>query len=293
MRFFPLLIAGMLCTGLFTASKAQTMYFLDCCANHNLYTIDVSTGAGTLVGATGLSGSAVLVGDDNTQQLYAVTFNAQLHSINRSTGASTLIGDIDIVSPSFKNVTAVEAMTFNPADGKLYASAKVGAGTALTPTIITIDPATANATELGNMGLDNDRMFFAPDGNFYTIDFPTLFRVSLPGLSRTTLGSLATGLGLGWAQDPDSTAFMYATYLTGGQLNLAKVNYNTRQIISIVGPMGINSTNGELTFLSPSSNNASVPTLSQWGMIILGLIVLCAGAIAIRTRHTLAAESNP
>lgn len=38
-------------------------------------------------------------------------------------------------------------------------------------------------------------------------------------------------------------------------------------------------------------NNASVPTLSEWGLLVLGLLTLCLGAIALRKRQLLPERS--
>lgn len=260
----------------------QTMFYLSPNGARNFYSVDIATGVATLIGPSGIGAPTMLVADDATGNLYASTFDARFYSIDKVTGVATLIGNIDIVSPSFVDLGLVEGISYNPDDGMIYAAAGLGGlGAGI---LVTIDPATGNATEIGPMGSDNDRIFFS-NGTLYTADFPDFYSVDFPGtLTRTLIISpLASTVGGGWAQDAASPGFVYATRDSDGAL--VTVDPTTATVLSTVGLMGIPPAErgGELVILP--SETAPIPTLSQWGLIILGLCLLSLGVIFIWRRR--------
>jgi hypothetical protein len=75
-----------------TGSTTSGLFALDNSANMNLYSIDPSTGAATLIGPTGLSPSAVVEGMSSGSSSLYVTVNSSLYIINTTTGAASLVG---------------------------------------------------------------------------------------------------------------------------------------------------------------------------------------------------------
>jgi hypothetical protein len=71
-------------------STLSGLYGID--TDGNLYTVDPSTGADTLVGATGLGAPSSTVGlSTNSNTLY-YSFGGNLYTLSTSTGAATLVG---------------------------------------------------------------------------------------------------------------------------------------------------------------------------------------------------------
>lgn len=77
------------------AYDGSTMYMVQGFAGQGLYTVDLDTGAATLVGNHGSSDMFGLEYDPSTGKLYGSesTRNSGFYELNRQTGAATLIGD--------------------------------------------------------------------------------------------------------------------------------------------------------------------------------------------------------
>jgi hypothetical protein len=77
------------------------MYFVPGRLNDNLYTLNLATGAATLVGSYGVGQDMNgLTYDPNTNQLFAFSYfsvsnGTQLYTLNQNTGAATDIGELD------------------------------------------------------------------------------------------------------------------------------------------------------------------------------------------------------
>ena len=110
---------------------------------NNLYTINVSTGAATLVGALGFRGIMDMVWDPADSTMYAIASNcavSSLYSINLASAAGTLVTGI----PSDNCLMALAVDSEN----RLLAT-----DFAVASPLFQIDPATGNLTNLGNTGL--------------------------------------------------------------------------------------------------------------------------------------------
>jgi hypothetical protein len=110
---------------------------------NNLYTINRSTGAATLVGALGFTEIMDLAWDSANSTMYAIGSNcagSSLYSINLATGAGTLVTGI----PSDNCLMALAVDSAN----RLLATDFVSASP-----LFQIDPTTGNLTNLGNTGL--------------------------------------------------------------------------------------------------------------------------------------------
>ncbi len=76
------------------AWDGETMWCVPGRGNNSLYTIDIESGAATLVGSHGVNDLFGLEWDPSTQTLYGSQFSGgrSLYRLNTSTGAATLIG---------------------------------------------------------------------------------------------------------------------------------------------------------------------------------------------------------
>jgi hypothetical protein len=110
---------------------------------NNLYTINLSTGAPTLVGALGFTGIMDMDWDPANSTMYAIASlcaGSSLYSINLATGAGALVTPI----PSDNCLMALTVDSANRLLATDFASASP---------LFQIDPATGNLTNLGNTGL--------------------------------------------------------------------------------------------------------------------------------------------
>jgi len=205
----------------------------------NILTIDPATGTGTAVGKSGYSGITSLTinpksqylyglysssgttqivqanaekGDayeqitlpfelnaaayDNEGFLYAVSKSNRLYKINDRTGDSTIVGNLSI---------PVAAITFNPADGQLWAS--VGTSSAVKDKIYKINKANGDTTYAGKTGLGKvlNALTFDNSGNLYgtfgtSLQISTLVKIDPVTAAASTIGPIGfkgvTGLAV-------------------------------------------------------------------------------------------------
>lgn len=85
----------------------------------SIITIDPSTGAGTLVGSTGLSDPLVDIWCDDVGNLYGfkITSPTDLYSVNKSTGAATSIGSSSANYGCGTDFNPVDSITYGCLDG--------------------------------------------------------------------------------------------------------------------------------------------------------------------------------
>lgn len=110
---------------------------------NNLYKINVSTGAPTVVGALGFTGIMDMAWDPANSTMYAIASlcaGSSLYSINLASAAGTLVTAI----PSDNCLMALAVDSANRLLATDFASASP---------LFQIDPATGNLTNLGNTGL--------------------------------------------------------------------------------------------------------------------------------------------
>jgi hypothetical protein len=130
-----------------TALAGPIMYVHD--GGGNLGTVDVATGAATVIGNMGVVMTDIAF--DPLGNLYGISFD-NLYSINSSTAAASLIGATSIAGGN--------ALVFG-ADGTLY-----GAGFATT-NLFTINPLTGASSVVGNMGFASGGDLAFNTGDFY------------------------------------------------------------------------------------------------------------------------------
>ena len=149
---FALLIIGTaLATSLNTVVNAApgtgTLFGTDT-NNGNLVTVNLTTGAGIIVGNTGIFSVPSLAVDPTTGILYLGEGggNPNLYTVDPTTGATTLVGDSGL------GFAAISGMDFS-SDGTLYATVNIaGDGGTGGDHLATIDKTTGQAIVIGPFG---------------------------------------------------------------------------------------------------------------------------------------------
>jgi len=154
-------------------SAAGKMMAVDIGTPSNLYQIDATTGAATLVAATTLN-SVPALAYNGYDALYAVDNTGSLHVVIDSTGVSRLIGPTGAF---------IKGLAFDPLDGTLW-------GTDASGGVYTIDIHSGAATPVGNTGLPA-----TPDIHFDAAGF--LYGSSGGGFNTNNLISINKNTGVG------------------------------------------------------------------------------------------------
>jgi hypothetical protein len=144
-------------------------------ATASLYTIDTTTGAATLVGATGIAAED-LTFDAAGTSLYA-TAGGSLYSLNPLTGAAALVGSLGF---SLDGLTLSPSGTIYGVDGGSIYSVNVGVPS------VTLVGSTSGADETFDFGPGGILYGHGDDGFFYTIDTTTFLATVLgptPGIA--------------------------------------------------------------------------------------------------------------
>lgn len=125
-------------TGLAVDPTDETFYISTAT---NLYTLNTTTGAATLVGAMGTGGSVVIaIAVNSSGEMYAHDLgDDNIYQINKTTGASTLVGSTGL------NANYAQGMDFDLGDDTLYAWIYTGSGAG---NFCSVDTTTGAATAL-------------------------------------------------------------------------------------------------------------------------------------------------
>ena len=201
--------------GLAFDRATRTMY-LTSSGNDSLYTLDIDTGAATLVGPYGTDPDILVHGiefDDSTGTLYAAS-RGNLYTVSKASGELTFVGTTGLTTTSFIN------MGYNSDTNVMYAA------NTSTDSLYTIDRSNGAVTLLGPMtgtsnphGLaydfNNDRMFLIDSStdNLYTLDLTTG--------AATVVGFMGSGnlLGLAFVPEiPEPSALALAGIAAGAAL---------------------------------------------------------------------------
>ncbi len=234
-----LAIATLSIASLFTASAAPILFAVSGSGNasSNLYTVDPTTGAATLVGATGFSHITGLAFNPVTGVLYGHVSNifgspsaTDLVTINRTTGAAALVGSTDNQVPD---------MTFS-ASGVLYAwSECLTSGCTNTDDLYTINTSTGAATFVGESGINtsNTGLAFSPLGALYLKSGSQLYILDpLTGQSISLGATLDASTNNALAFSPGGVA--YSINRTSGTTRLVSLNL-TMGTVTDIGDMGV------------------------------------------------------
>jgi hypothetical protein len=270
-RILKFIVASLAIGLLGLSARAEILYGADG-ANANpatvLLSINPATGVATPIGpigfaVTGLAFSPV------TGILYGSTGGNSpvspnsIITINRFTGAGTLVGTTGLGSP-------VADLSFR-SDGTLFGWSEA------TDDLVTINTTTGVATVVADSTLNTSgsglafsgagALFFAGDGG------------SLHTISPTT-GLVTSTVALGAPGRMNALAFNATGTLFG---TLAGTLYTIDPTTGTVTTIGATAANIDAIVFAAGPNPA--PTLSEWNMILLGLLLAGTAMWAIRKRR--------
>lgn len=253
---------------LLSTNASATLYFSQDSNNTGLYELNVTTGAATPVGLSGVTSSTVgLAPSADPTTLFGSRW-ASLLVINADGSGATDLGGAGNEGLAYcsSNSTLYGAIngsfqTIDQSDGSII-------DTLSSPGIdmegIACDPATSTIYGIGN------------STNLYAYDIGT-DSWSLIGDTGTNWNSG----GLAW--DPEGRLFAIGA---GGGDNLYVINPTTAAA-SLIGPTGVTNTRGGLAFVGPASEiieSVAVPAFSLWG---LGSLIALFGFAGSRRRKSL------
>jgi len=136
-----------------------TAYWVPGRDNGNLYTLNLTTGAATLIGAHGLSDAFGLAFDTANNTLYASTGGAgQVYRLNTGTGAATLVGNSGFFASGLDYSGANGLVGIEGGGGRLFQ----------------LNPATGAGTQISaGVGFinDSDLAYDASTGSYYVVDY--------------------------------------------------------------------------------------------------------------------------
>jgi hypothetical protein len=208
-----------------------------------LISIDPATGAGTLIGPTGIMGdnspSVHALAIKSTGEIYAPSSipSSDLYTINASTGAATFLSHTGLFYP--------DAMAFNGSD-ILHAAARDS-------NLYIVDEQSGSTTLIGPMGAAIKGIAFDPisGGLFGSSDADGIYRINLNTGEAVLVG--LTGLG-GTTPDIhfDQDGNLYGTKSGTGSHNLISISKATGAgtIIGSIGFTAVTALSARLTIAS-------------------------------------------
>jgi hypothetical protein len=214
-----------------------------------LIRIDLATGAGTLIGATGITGT---LGDAGvpalairrTGEMFATDIgpSARLYRLDAKSGAATLIGSTALTSPPAMVFDGLDVLYAIDAAGRLY----------------TVNPSTAASTLVGLTGISIKGLAVDPtDGWLWGSDAGGgIYKIDNLTAAATLVGNTGLPASPDLCFDPSGALFG----LSGGGLgtnNLISIDKSTAEG-SVIGPIGFNAVSGMAIRL-----DQIVPTLVQ------------------------------
>ncbi|HMP03136.1 MAG TPA: hypothetical protein PKD86_00455 [Gemmatales bacterium] len=270
------LLALALLLGSTVPASAQTLYGVTGAggASSSLYTIDLTTGAATLVGPTGFSHVTGLAFDPTTGVLYghiSALFGStpltQLITINPLTGVGTLVGHSGLQSPD---------MSFR-ADGTLFAWGEETDFNPFFDRLYTVDVGTGAATLVGTSSTASFRtgMAFATDGTLFLKSNLALFTLNPADGSSTSVGTITGVSTLHNALAFDSATNGYSIRREDGVSFLVAVDTVNLTAFEI-GDMGVSDMSA-LAF--------DVAPIPEPGTLVLAGLAL--GTVAVTARRRL------
>ena len=286
--FLVLIFAGTI-----NAKAAEVLYAAD--KTSNLYTIDKTTGAATLVGPMGISHVTAMAYDLINDTLYAVKgpYNDPnqgcLYTVNTTTGAANQVGcDANMDHPT-------PGMDFH-SNGTLYGIAPYNPRPM---TLFSINTTNGLRTLIGASGIDwSEGNGFAIDqagigylsnnsspGNFYTINLSTGSETSVGAHTYTGFPPFTSNVKIG-SMSFDENGILYGAVSDGVGSNanyLATINLTTAEVTFVANlPNDMDSIAfADITDIEPSQ----IPTLSEWGMIFMSLILAGSAFWMMRRRQ--------
>jgi sugar lactone lactonase YvrE len=160
------------------------IYAPNASSSSDLYLIDASTGAATMVSSPGLFYPDAWCFDNN-DVLYAGDTNQDLYTVDPATGATTLVGSLGAF---------IASMAFDPTTNTMY-----GGGGSTDDNIYVIDLTTGAATSIGTTGLGGatPAMHFDQAGNLYGSKGGGMAVNNLISIDKTTgAGTVVGSIGM-------------------------------------------------------------------------------------------------
>jgi len=213
-----------------------------CDNSGNLFTVDIGTGASSLIGNSGIDFTDIAF--NSTGQLYGIDFS-QLYSINPTTASATLIGAVTSAG------NGMNALVFDQYDVLWAAS---------TTNVITIDPGTGAGTVLAYDSYNSagDLAFNTAGALLLTTTDGNLIRIDQTAGTITTIGSI-----------PDQGLYAFGRDSAGDMYGINSVN----QIYSI------NPATGAGTYLRDISASFSIG--NTWGGSFYTEAIPAPGAVLL------------
>ncbi len=145
------------------AFSGSTLYGLD---SRNLYRLDPSTGAGSLVGPLNVDHPDALAANPVTGVIYAVGRGGEFFQLDAFTGAATRIGSFGAVDGGA--VTAAGALAFDAAGTTLYAAVSWKFH-GHQDYLAAVNPVDGSAAVIGGIGFDQVSGLAFKDGELYGV----------------------------------------------------------------------------------------------------------------------------
>jgi hypothetical protein len=198
-------------------------------ANSELYSLDLQSGIGTLIGQTSIFVGGGMAASQEEGTLWAISGD-ELFTLDRTTGASTLVTDFD-------GALSGEGLAYDAVAGLLYASDRS------TGSIYSISPDSGEATLIGSPGSTSDGLAFdSARGVLYGVIEDALVTIDTATGIATTVGPLGVSV-------PGSSGLTYdfdldLLYLASRSLSdLYRVDRQTGAATAI-GPIGVSAIHG-------------------------------------------------
>ena len=155
--------------------RAGVMYFIGGFDDNNLYTVNLTTGAATLVGNHQIHNLFALGWDPNTGGLFASDTDGQTWSLDKLTAGATYLGDNNVYPGGMTYHSGLGEMLLSSAGGFSISSVNLSDGT---------------STLLGGSGSmnDNDIVYSTVSGDLFAMDWSgNLFSID-GSYNHTVLG---------------------------------------------------------------------------------------------------------
>ncbi len=289
-------------------NAANNTVYVTSSSNDSLYTLDVTTGAATLVGAYGVEAAVVMHGlewNDNNSTLYgSSSHNGGLYTINTTTGAATLVGTNGLTSfnnlvfaqntntmygtnsstDSFYSVdlstggysligliggsTNPNSMAFNTMTNTIFMADNS------TDNLYTIDPATGAGTVVGSMGAGNilGLVYIPPSVPTVTVtgNLTLLDTVAGPGYSRNITVDLEFGGNTYTTVAAISGVGTYTINIPQSLLGIAVIKADGSSFLRSTGTISLNGNNvtKDLNFRNGDVDNSGEVDAADIDLVI-------------------------